>query len=145
MSHDEHSHTDDVYEHEVEHHDPSEGFDRSEPAVGAIFGFAAGSVILLILIIVALQGYFEQMYQEAVHDKILVAPSERLQDVRDRDAWNLSHYMYGDRNEKSGRVRVPIDKAMEQFAQDAAGGKLFYPAKAAPVKKDEPDPNAPKF
>ena len=145
MSHDEHTHADDVYEHEIAHHDPKEGFDRTEPAAGAILGFAAGSILLLILIIVALQGYFEQIYQEAVHDKILVAPSERLENLRDRDAWNLSHYMYGDHNEKSGRVRIPIEKAMEQFAQEAAGGKLFYPAKPGPVKKEDPDPKAPKF
>jgi len=144
MSHDHDTHAD-VYDHEIEHHDPSEGFDRTEPAVGAIFGFAAGSVFLLILIIVALQGYFEQVYEQAVHDRILVAPSQQLQDLRNRDVWNLSNYMYGDHNEKSGRVRIPIDKAMEEYAQEAASGKLFYPAKPAPVKKEEPDPAAPKF
>lgn len=145
MSSDHHKHADDVYEHEIPHHDPEEGFDRTEPAVGAIWGFAIGSVVLLILIIVALQGYFEELYQQAVHDNILVAPSSQLQTVRDRDAWNLSHYMYGDHKETSGRVRIPIDKAMEMFAQEAAGGRLFYPAKAAPVKPQEPDPGAPKF
>ena len=65
--------------HQIEHHDPSEGYDRSEPAVPAIFGFTAGSVILLGLVIFALQAYFEQVYQDAVKDKILMAPSSQLQ------------------------------------------------------------------
>ncbi|MEQ1946762.1 MAG: hypothetical protein ABL995_06225 [Bryobacteraceae bacterium] len=145
MSHDHHSHADELYDHQIERHDPAEGYDRSEPAVGSIFAFTAGSLILLTLVIVALQGYFEQVYQDAVHDKILTAPSSQLQTLRDRDNWNLSHYMYGDRNEKSGRVRIPIDKAMDELVQESSSGKLFYPAKASPVKKEDPDPNAPKF
>ena len=145
MSDKHHSHGDELYDHAIEHHDPSEGYDRSEPAVPAIFGFTAGSVILLGLVIFALQAYFEQVYQDAVKDKILMAPSSQLQDLRNRDNWNLTHYMYGDRSDKSGRVRIPIDKAMDAFAQEAQGGKLFYSAKASPVKKEEPDATAPKF
>ena len=145
MSQEHHSHADDLYDHPIEHHQPSEGYDRTEPAVGAILGFTAGSVVLLVLVIVALQGYFEQQWEAAVQGKILSAPSPQLQEVRERDAWNLTHYMYGNRKQESGRVRIPIDKAMQDFAQEAAAGKLFYPAKAAPVKKEDPDPNAPKY
>jgi hypothetical protein len=61
-----------------------------------------------------------------------------LRDVRNRDAWNLSHYMYGDLDKSSGRVRVPIDKAMQTLADEAATGKLFYPAKPTVPKKEEP-------
>ncbi len=138
MSHDHPTHSDQVYDHPIVHHDPKEGYDHTEPAVGAIFGFAVGSVILLILVIVAVQGYFDQVYQQAISEKILTAPSLQLQDVRNRDNWNMSHYMYGDLNKASGRVRIPVDKAMELFAQEAGAGKLFYPAKATAIKKEEP-------
>jgi hypothetical protein len=137
-----HSHSDDVYEHPIEQHDPKEGFDPTEPATGAIFGFAIGSVVLLVLIIFALQGYFDQIYNQAVSEKILTAPSQQLQAVRDRDAWNLTHYMYGDLKKESGRVRIPIDQAMTKFAEEAEAGKLFYPAKATPIKKEEGDATA---
>src|SRR5258708_220000 len=129
------SHTDDVYEHPIEHHEPREGFDRTEPNSAAIWGFTVGSVAVLILVIVAVQGYFEQIYQTAVYQKVLSAPSGQLQDLRNRDAWNLTHYMYGDLDKASGRVRIPVDRAMEMFAREAAAGKLFYPAKPTAIKK----------
>jgi len=128
---------DDSYEHPIDHHDPSEGFDRSEPNTPAIWMFTIGSVAVLVLVIVAIAGYFDQIYQQAVHDKVLVAPSSQLIEVRNRDAWNSTHYMYGDLDKKSGRVRVPVDSAMQAFAQEAVAGKFFYPAKATPVKKEE--------
>ena len=131
------SHPDESYEHPVEHHDPSEGFDRTEPHAGAIAAFGVVSVLMLVLLIVAVQGYFDKVYQEAVFEKVLSAPSGQLRDLRDRDAWNLTHYMYGDLSKASGRVRIPIDRAMELYAQEAGAGKLFYPAKATAPKKDD--------
>ena len=128
--------------------DPREGFDRDEPSSGAIAGFAVGSLILLVLTIGAITQYFNHVWDEAVYEKVLAPPSEQLKEVRGRDDWNLSHYMYLDKN--SGQVRIPIDKAMDLVLQDAAAGKTFYPAKAT-APKVEPvvvppaavDPNAP--
>jgi hypothetical protein len=116
--------------------DPHEGFDRDEPSVGAIFAFAAGSMILLVLTIFAIQQYFEHIWNEAVYEKILAPPSEQLREVRGRDDWNLSHYMYMDK--ASGQVRIPVDQAMDLILKDAAAGKTFYPAKATVPKKEEP-------
>ena len=131
------SHTDDSYEHPIEHHDPAEGFDRTEPHAAGIAAFAIGSVVLLVLVIFAVQGYFEKIYQDAVYEKVLAPPSEQLIELRNRDAWNMTHYMYGDLKKESGRVRIPVDRAMEMFAQEAAAGKLFYPAKASAPRKDD--------
>jgi hypothetical protein len=137
------SHADDVYEHPIEPHKPQEGFDKTEPNARAIWGFTVGSVLVLILVIVAVQGYFEQIFQTALYEKVLSPPSAQLQDLRNRDAWNLTHYMYGDLDKSSGRVRIPIDRAMQMFADEAAAGKLFYPAKPTVPKKEEPAPAAP--
>src|SRR5579862_4889043 len=98
------SHSDDSHDQPVVHHDPAEGFDRTEPHAGAIAAFGVVSVLMLVLLIFAVQGYFDKVYQEAVFEKVLSAPSEQLQDLRDRDAWNLTHYMYGDLSKTSGRV-----------------------------------------
>ncbi|HVO96688.1 MAG TPA: hypothetical protein VMT15_01410 [Bryobacteraceae bacterium] len=117
-------------------HDPHEGFDRREPSSGAIALFAIGSMILLVLTIAAITQYFNHVYDEAVYEKVLSAPSEQLRDVRGRDDWNLTHYMY--MNKATGQVRIPVDHAMELMLQDAAAGKTFYPAKATAPKKEEP-------
>ena len=132
------SHPDEHYEHPIAHHDPQEGFDATEPDTPAIWLFTVGSIVGLVLVIVAVQGYFNQIYKDAITERVLTVPSELLQDVRNRDAWNLSHYMYGDLDKSSNRVRMPIDKAMQTFATEAAAGKLFYPAKATAIKKEEP-------
>ncbi len=118
--------------------DPREGFDRDEPSAGAIAGFAIGSLILLVLTIGAIQQYFDHIWNEAVYEKVLAPPSELLHQVRGRDDWNLTHYMYMDK--ASGQVRIPVDRAMELVLQDAAAGKTFYPAKATAPKKEEPLP-----
>jgi hypothetical protein len=139
------SHSDDLYEHKaIEKHDPSEGFDRTEPFIGPIWGFTIGSVLILVLVIGAIQGYFEQVWNDLVYEKVLSAPSSQLIDVRNRDAWNSTHYMYGDLDPKSGRVRIPVDRAMQLFADEAKAGKSFYPGKpAAPKKDDIPNLDAP--
>ncbi|HEV1286707.1 MAG TPA: hypothetical protein VNU44_15405 [Bryobacteraceae bacterium] len=122
--------------HEVIPADPHEGFDRAEPSVGAIFGFAAGSMILLVLTIFAIQQYFDHIWNQAVYEKVLAPPSEKLREVRGRDDWNLTHYLYMDK--ATGQVRIPVDQAMELLLKDAAAGKTFYPAKATVPKKEEP-------
>jgi hypothetical protein len=121
--------------------DPREGFDRAEPSAGAIVTFAIGSLVLLVLTIVAIQQYFQHIWDQAVYEKILAPPSEQLRDVRGRDDWNLTHYMYMDK--ASGVVRIPVDRAMELNLQDAAAGKTFYPAKPTVPKKEEPAVVAP--
>jgi hypothetical protein len=116
--------------------DPREGFDRDEPSAAAIVVFAVGSLVLLVLTIVAIQQYFDHIWNQAVYEKILAPPSEQLRAVRGRDDWNLTHYMFLDK--PSGQVRIPIDRAMELVLEDAAAGKTFYPAKATVPKKEEP-------
>ena len=95
-----------------------------------------GSLILLVLTIGAIQQYFDHIWNEAVYEKVLAPPSEQLREVRGRDDWNLTHYMYLDK--PSGQVRIPIDQAMELNLQDAAAGKTFYPAKAYVPKPEVP-------
>ncbi|HTD43159.1 MAG TPA: hypothetical protein VK687_03220, partial [Bryobacteraceae bacterium] len=57
---------DDSYEHPIVHHDPAEGFDKSEPHAVAIAAFGVASVLMLVLLIFAIQGYFDKVYQQAV-------------------------------------------------------------------------------
>jgi hypothetical protein len=121
--------------------DPREGFDRAEPSAGAIAIFAVGSLFLLVLTILAIQQYFDHIWNEAVYQKVLAPPSEQLREVRGRDDWNLTHYMFLDK--PSGQVRIPIDQAMELNLKDAAAGKTFYPAKEYVPKIEQPAIAAP--
>jgi len=116
--------------------DASEGFDRAEPSAGAIATFMIASLILLVITIFAIQQYFDHIWNEAVYEKILAPPSEQLREVRGRDDWNLTHYMYMDK--ASGQVRIPVDRAMELMLQDASSGKTFYPGKEYVPKNEQP-------
>ncbi|HLH42720.1 MAG TPA: hypothetical protein VKV74_07035 [Bryobacteraceae bacterium] len=129
------------YEHPIEPHDPSEGFDRTEPNTGAIWAFAIGSVIILVVVIGALQQYFEKIWNQAVYEKVLTAPSEVRKEVTNRDDWDLTHYMY--LNKDKGQVRIPLEQAQKLFMQEIAAGKPFYPGKTTVPKKEEPDTSAP--
>jgi hypothetical protein len=128
-------------EDHLRHADAREGFDHAEPAAGPIVWFAIGSIILLILTIVAVEVYFNKVWDEAVYEKVLAPPSEQLKALHYREDWYLTHYMYADK--KTGVVRIPLDRAMTLYAQEAAEGKLFYPAKSYIPKKDPLDVAAP--
>jgi hypothetical protein len=130
----------DIAEHGIRtHHEASEGFDNTEPAAGPIWGFTIGSVVILIVVIFALEQYFDKIWNDAVTEKVLEAPSPQLQDVRNRDNWLLTHYQYVDK--PKGQVRIPMEQAKQLFLKESAEGKLFYPAKPTlPVKEDQ---NAP--
>jgi hypothetical protein len=126
----------DIHEHGVRtHHDASEGYDHTEPAASPIWAFTIGSVIILVVVIFAIQQYFEKVWNDAVYDKVLAAPSQELQDQRNRDDWALTHYSYQDKDK--GVVRIPLDRAQELVLQDAAQGKTFYPAKPTKPKSEE--------
>ena len=49
-------------------------------------------------------------------------PASSCSELRDRDDWNLTHYMYY-WTRQSGVVRIPLDQAMELFAAGSRGGK----------------------
>lgn len=121
-------------------HDPSEGFDYSEPRSGSIWAFTIISVLVLVVMIGALQQYFDKIWDEAVYEKVQAPPSEQLQSLRNRDTWDLTHYMYLDK--KSGQVRIPLEEAQQLFLKEAAAGKPFYPGKPTLPKKEEDQPPA---
>src|SRR6266853_6298451 len=130
-----------MIDNEVHRGNAKDGFDHSEPKSGAIALFAIGSLILLVITIAALQSYFEQIWADAVYEKVLAPPSEELTQLHYREDWALTHYGYAD--SKAGVVRIPLDRATELFLQEAAAGKLFYPAKPTAPKKEEPAAAAP--
>lgn len=122
----------------IRHANPEDGFDHGEPNTRSIWGFTIASILTLVLVIVALQQYFDKIWSDAVYEKVLAPPSEQLQMLRNRDSWDLGHSMYLDKS--SGRVRIPLALAQDLVLKDAAAGKTFYPAKPTVPKKEEPAP-----
>jgi len=128
--------SEDKYDHPMPHHDPREGFDRSEPAARQIGVFVVVSVIALVAMIWAVQSYFEKIWDQAVYEKVLSVPGGELGDLRSLEAWRLAHYEYPDATKKE--VRLPFERAKELFLKEAADGKTFYPGKPTEPKPEEP-------
>src|ERR1700681_2066818 len=115
------------YDQEPDRHDPREGFDHSEPAARKITLFVIISVVTLVVTILALQSYFDKIWNEAVYEKVLAVPGEELGDLRSVSNWRLSHYEYTDPTKTA--VRMPYERAKELFLAEQAAGKTFYPGK----------------
>ena len=122
-------------------HDPKEGYDFTEPHARQITGFVVGSVVILVVLILALSSYFDRIYNEAVYEKVLIVPGEEVGQLRNLEAWRLSHYEYVDNQKKL--VRIPLERAQELFLKETGAGKYFYNTKPYPPKKEEPAPAAP--
>jgi hypothetical protein len=129
------------YDHEPEQHDPKEGFDPTEPAARQITGFVIGSVITLVVVIAALNIYFNSVWEESVYDKVLAAPGLEVRDQRNLEAWRMEHYEYA--TPAKDTVRIPFDRAKELFLADQAQGKTFYKAQPTVPKPEEPAGTAP--
>jgi hypothetical protein len=109
-----------------------QGFDRSEPNVRIIAIFGAGTLVLLVVAVLALQYYYDRVLEEQVFVKVQEPVAQTLVDLRAREDEELHAYRYLDR--EKGTVRLPIERAMELLASEAAQGKLRYPQRPAPVE-----------
>jgi uncharacterized iron-regulated membrane protein len=112
-----------------------EGFDRTDPSGPWVLAFTVAIVLTLVVVVFAVQYLFQATLEQNEYQQVLAPDSQELQEIRTREAEQLNHYRYSDK--AKGVVRIPIDRAMEVYAAEAASGKLFYPAKPAPVKTAE--------
>ncbi|MGD9253338.1 MAG: hypothetical protein PVG92_05345 [Holophagae bacterium] len=91
-------------------------YDDPNVAASAVVGFV--SAILLFVIIVVLQAYFYRAEQQELERKVYTQPYEALQQL---DATQLEQInSYGWVSEADGVARIPIDRAMELVASEAA-------------------------
>jgi hypothetical protein len=110
-------------------------FDRSDPQALLIAGSGIASIIALIAIILGVQAYFDHITAVATYDKVLVPISDDLKNLRSQEAEELNSYKYIDRNK--GTMQIPISRAMELLAKEAAENKLTYFRKPTAVKVPE--------
>ena len=116
------------------------GYDAEEPKSRFVSVFMVGSVVALIAMLVGLQTYYDRVKEQQVFVKQLAPVAEDLRNLRAREESELHSYRFIDRGR--GTVRLPVERAMELFVQEAAAGKFAYPTQPAPVKPIEPQGGA---
>ena len=117
-------------------HDPSEGFDPSEPDSKSIAGFVIGSVVLLVAVIFSLQYYFDKIWGSMVYDRVMAVPSSELANQRRLEDWRMTHYEYTDKSKTA--IRMPMERAKQLLMEEMKTGKTFYPGKGTEPKPEVP-------
>jgi len=125
------------------------GYDRSEPLTIPIILNIVAILVILIVVIAGVNFYY-QTYRGRVFEEVQLTPvSQDLIDLRAKEDQALNSYGIADK--AAGTVRMPVSRAMELVAAEAAAGTPKYPTAPYAVKKieDAPapvvaaDPNAP--
>jgi hypothetical protein len=127
-----------VYREEIEiipHGDHPMSYDHTEPKYKGIGIFMAVTTVGLMIIGIAIQGYYELVYNNLEYQRVLAPENWTLRDLRNTEQWELTQYGYVDKTK--GVVRMPIDQAMQLTAQDAAANKFAYPTAPYRVKTPE--------
>jgi hypothetical protein len=124
------------YNHPVPHHDPSEGFDPTEPHSQRITFFVVVSVITLGVVLFALQNYFMSTWNSTVQEKVFGVATPDLASQRALEEWRMTHYEFTTPEQKE--VRLPIERAKQLVLDEAKQGKTFYPAKSTTPVPEEP-------
>jgi hypothetical protein len=93
------------------------GFETSEPRTGLIALLGAGMVILLAIVILGVQSYYDHVRDQQIFVKQLQPVSEDLQALHAREDADLDSYHYIDR--AKGTVRLPINRAMQLLIEEA--------------------------
>jgi hypothetical protein len=119
------------YREEFQDEHPHE-YDHSEPQYSIIAILGGLTVVLLLVVGIAITQYHSRTEESLVQNTVLTQPSWLLQDLRNKENWELTHYDHYDR--KKGTIRIPVDQAMKLVAEDAASNKEKYPTGAYAVK-----------
>lgn len=121
--------------------EPQTGFDAAEPKAGFIAAFGLATIVVLVAVIFAIQAYYDHVTEEQIYVKVLEPVSEDLRNLRAKEDSELHSYQYLDR--AAGVVRIPIHRAMDLLAKEAAENRLPYSTRPTPVKPPEPAQGAP--
>lgn len=123
------------YREEIPHGDHPASYDHSEPQARSIALYMAATVVLLALVGIAIQAYYDLVQSKTEYEQVLSQDNWQLRDLRNKEQWELTHYGYVDKTK--GTVRIPLDQAMQLVAQDAAANAPKYPTTSYRVKTAE--------
>ncbi len=119
------------YEHSIK-----VGYEESDADVGFIIWSGVGIVLFLVVTVLAVQTYFDGIYNREEFVKVLEPVSEDYRNLRAREDSELHSYKYMDR--EAGSVRLPIQRAMDLLVSEAQAGKAFYPTSPQRIKESYP-------
>ena len=112
------------------------GYDPAEPNSRGLVVFLILTVFILIGVFVGVSAFWDVAFEHQEQEVLLGKPSEDLAALHAREDLQLKTYGYI--NKDKGIVQIPIDRALELVAREAAEGKSKFPTVATPVKKDQP-------
>src|SRR5271165_724921 len=121
------------------------GYDHAEPSGRPLFLLTAIAAVTVVVMVLAVNAYFNHVYEDAVHERELVPASEMLVGLHQREDKQLYAYqLIPDRSkgpvQKPGTVQLPIDRAMDLLIQESGEGKLPFKQQATPVTTDAATP-----
>ncbi len=110
-------------------------YDHSEPKASALFLFGGATVVLVLAITLGVTFYYDSNYEERVFSTVLTADNDLLKNLRAKEVREL--HTYGFVDQKAGKVRLPIGRAMEILARESTENRLKYATNAYAVKTPE--------
>lgn len=125
MAHSDHGEFREEFQDEHPH-----SYDHTEPRYPSIWLILGGTVIFLAITGIAVQFYVEGLWTKLTYDKVLSQDSMQLQDLRNKEAQELSSFGVAD--PKTGAMRIPLDQAMKSVIAEAGSPK--YPTAPYAVK-----------
>src|SRR4051794_20667449 len=79
-------------------------YDHTEPKYSIIGVLIAVTVIMLVIVGIGIQQYYDRTEESLVYQKVLAQPNWVLEDLRKKEASELSQYSYADK--QKGTVRI---------------------------------------
>jgi hypothetical protein len=107
-------------------------YDHNDPKGSLLFILFGVSVALILFIAIGVQFYYERYRENQVYESVLAPPNNQLTDLRAKEDQELYSYGYVDKT--TGKVRMPIDRAMELVVQEARENRVKWPTAPYPVK-----------
>jgi len=114
------------------------GFDPAEPSPRGLLLFILGMVTVIAAVMISMTGLYRYAHEKQEEEAVLSKPSEELAALRAREDQQLNSYGFIGKDKSA--VQIPIGRAMELLAKEAAEGKVKYSTAPTPVKKVEDDP-----
>jgi hypothetical protein len=87
----------------------------------AIVLWGVAFTFVVVILLVWLHNYFFVVRNEVIQKSVLSVPDPRLKELRDQETEELTTYGWTDK--ETGVVHIPIDRAMDLVAREAARGR----------------------
>jgi hypothetical protein len=107
-------------------------YDHTEPKGSLLLILIGLTVILLALTGIGIQYYYETLRESEIYERVLRPQNHQLRDLRSKEDQELHSYGYVDK--ATGKVRIPIERAMQVVAQEAKENRVKWPTTPYAVK-----------